>query len=126
MTIKVIIGGKDYTKHTILPIKWNALLNERLDEARLSLRQTPKHIFDIGALVEIQITQSDKTHILNFIISADTSTEIPPGSKNYNHELCLIEPTKMLEGIVVETLTFKNPLGRAYASNPIKAVPQYE
>lgn len=110
MNISFAIDGVDYTPNLILPIKWNALLDERLDEGRVSLRNTSVSLFRIGA--PVAITVENKT--IDFIVSADESMEIPVGSGMYNHELSIIEPTKILEGIIVESLTFINNLGRTY------------
>ena len=117
MDITIAINGKDISSHTATPIKWNALLDERLDEGRLSIRQVTTELYPIGAQVKITVGDTDK----DFIISADESVEVPPGSSKYDHELSLIEPTKMLEGIVVESLTFTNNLGRTYDVDPIVA-----
>lgn len=106
MDLTITIDGVDYTQHTALPVKWNALLDERLDEGRLSLHHTQKDLFRIGAEVFI--------NDMGFVIAEDEAVETPPGSGFYNHELILIEPTKELEGIVVESLTFTNNLGRTY------------
>ncbi|MDE6618522.1 MAG: hypothetical protein K2K13_05820 [Clostridiales bacterium] len=102
-----------------MPIKWNALLDERLDECRLSVRQVTTELYPIGAQVKITVGYTDK----DFIISADESVEVPPGSGKYDHELSLIEPTKLLEGIVVESLTFANSLGHMYGNS--EASPAY-
>lgn len=112
MNISFIVDGMDCTSNLILPIKWNALLDERLDEGRVSLRNTSVSLFGIGAPVVITV----ENETIDFIISADESSEISVGSGKYNHELSLIEPTKILEGIIVENLTFTNALGRTYSN----------
>lgn len=117
MIISLNIDGVDYTPNLILPIKLNSLLDERLDEGRISLRNTTVSLFRIGAHVKIWIDHQR----IDFIISADQSTELPPGSGKYNHELAIIEPTKILEGIMCESLTFKRALGRTYNMKSIKA-----
>lgn len=123
MTFQITINGQDTV--VALPIKFNSLLDERLDECRLSLRHVRKSTYDIGSRVVINITNLDGSVVTrDFIVSADESVEVPVGSGYYNHELSMIEPTKILEGIVVETLTFTNNLGRTYAANPEKAVRQ--
>ena len=122
MQINIFIDDVDVGRYAVLPIKWNALLDERLDEGRLSLRQCPIELFKIGAFVIIRVDGKEQ----HFIVSADTSTEIPVGSGKYNHELSVIEPTKELEGIMVETLTFSNNLGRTLTDYPIKVLPIYE
>lgn len=123
MTFQITINGQDTV--VALPIKFNSLLDERLDECRLSLRHIQQSTYDIGSQVVIKITNLDGSVVTrDFILSADESVEVPVGSGYYNHELSMIEPTKILEGIVVETLTFTNNLGRTYAANPEKAVRQ--
>lgn len=112
MTFKLTIDGVDYTQHLALPVKWNALLDERLDEGRASLRHTKKDLFRIGAEVTLNLGNGDGD--IDFIVAEDEAAEIPCGSGYYNHELMLIEPTKILERIPVETLTFTNNLGRTY------------
>lgn len=114
--ISVKINGTEYNRYVPLPIKWNQLLDERLDEGVISVHSTDIKLFRIGTKVNISVT--DNTDIkqidLDFIVAADTATEVPVGSGKYDHDLTLIEPTKILEGVVVETLTFTNSLGRNY------------
>lgn len=116
MQIQILIDGKD--ARVALPVKWNTLLDERLDESRLSLRNEQTKLYRIGAPVSIRVNNTQK----DFIISADESKEIPAGSGRYDHELSLIEPTKILEGIIVESLTFTNNLGRTYMNTPVEAL----
>lgn len=117
MDIKIMIDGKDASPKTALPIKWNELLDERLDEGRLSIRYARTRMFPIGSPVTITVDDVER----NFIVSADEATEIPVGSNHYNHELSIIEPTKLLEGILVENLTFTNGLGRVYSGKQLTA-----
>ncbi|MCH5165654.1 MAG: hypothetical protein J1G01_04565 [Clostridiales bacterium] len=115
MTFKITINGIDISSHVAMPIKFNALLDERLDESRLSLRHTDVKIYDIGAVVEIEITNLDQSVVTrHYIVSADDSVEIPAGSGFYDHELSIIESTKLLEGSVTESLTFSNDLKHIY------------
>lgn len=119
MEIKVMINGKDASPKTALPIKWNELLDERLDEGRLSIRYARTRMFPIGSPVTITVDDVERS----FIVSADEATEIPVGSNHYNHELSIIEPTKLLEGILVENLTFTNNLGYTYNVAPVDVIP---
>ncbi len=120
MSRQIIINDKDISSNVAMPLKWNALLDERLDEGRMSVRHVTTKLYPLGAQVKITVDDT----VEDFIISADESTEIPVGSGYYNHELSLIEPTKLLEGIVVESLTFTNNLGRTYDINKIDVEPQ--
>lgn len=123
---RVIINGQDYTKHVVFPIKWSRLLDERLDEVRLSMKYCTEHIFTPLTPVTIKaIDKKDKEQNFTFIVSTDDATELPVGSGRFNHEVMLIEQTKLLEGIVVDALTFTNDLGRVYTSNPKTAQPIY-
>ena len=119
MAVSVTINGIDYTANAALPIKWSGLLDERLDEGRLSLKHVDVDIFPIGSTVSIDSE-------LDFVVASDEASESPCGGGLFNHELSLIEPTKLLEGIIVETLTFQNSLGRTYTSNQVKVEPVYE
>lgn len=114
---EVKIGEKDYTAHTVFPIKWSKLLDERLDETRLTLKYLPEKVF--APLTSAQVTLKDRkgnTIILKNVVSTDEGTEVPIGSGKYNHEMMQLEETKILEGIIVDALTFTNDLGRDYAN----------
>ena len=55
-----------------------------------------------------------ETQIVYMFIANDRGIETPVGSGRYNHELYLIERTKLLERYICESLTFTNPLGNNY------------
>lgn len=65
MQIQILIDGKD--ARVALPVKWNTLLDERLDESRLSLRNEQTKLYRICAPVSIKVNNTQK----DFIISAD-------------------------------------------------------
>lgn len=126
-TYTITIDGTDYTKHIPMPIKWSALLDERLDEGRISLKRTKTELFQ--PMTEVVIRFTDKKGVVTektFIVSLDEATETPVGSGYYNHEISLIEETKKLEGIIIEPITYTNDLGRVYTGDPKKAEPIYE
>lgn len=50
----------------------------------------------------------------DYIVANDYAIEQPVGSGKYNHQLYLIELTKILEGYIVDSLAFTNPLGNDY------------
>ena len=114
-TYKITIDGVDYTRYIPMPVKWSSLLDERLDEGRLSLRNCLTPLFPPLSRVTIDFTDKQNTLTqLVFLVSADEATEIPVGSGHFNHELMLIEETKKLEGIIIDSLTYTNRLGRTY------------
>lgn len=121
---QVSIGGKDYTNQTVYPIKWSKLLDERLDETRLSLKRLNRNI--IHPLTPATVVMTDKRGreiTLNTVVTTDNAAEVFVGSGQYNHEIMCLEETKILEGIVVDALTFRNDLGRVYANNPTTIYP---
>lgn len=123
-TFKVEIDGKDYTNNVVFPIKWEKRLDERLDETRISMKRIKRNIFP--PLTPVTITLTDKRGdkvVLNAVITTDESAEVPVGAKTYDHEIMMLEETKILEGIVVDALTFTNALGRSYIKNAVTVLP---
>lgn len=126
--LSIKINGKEFNKHAVLPFKWSSYLDERLDEGRISLKGVPNKLFTPLTPVVIDCTISGKTthERIDFVVSSDESSELPPGSGSYDHELVLIEPTKILERIVCDTLVFQNNLGRTYTAYQVEVEPVYE
>lgn len=115
---QLLIGGKDATKNVPFPIKWNDLLDERLDEARISIKQVNTRTF--APLTDVYLKAEDSFgNVIEkyYLVSNDFSYEYPPGSGKYDHEIVLIEQTKYLEGFLCDTMTFTNDLGRNYLNN---------
>lgn len=57
-TIKIDIGGVDYSKYVVSPVKLGNLLDERLDEANITLRYIDKPYFEPQTLVRVNITNA--------------------------------------------------------------------
>lgn len=68
--------------------------------------------FSITEIVGPSTFKTEKT--FEMIVASDNALERPVGSGKYNHELYLIELTKLLEGVVCDSLTFTNALGNNY------------
>lgn len=136
----VTINGIDYTKYAVYPLKWGNLLDERLDEAYVTLKFVPKSLQD-GAfrplsLAKIVISNTPDTnqeseqdeffgidqnlnqitHRLTqttnkrFLVARDMVYNNPIGGNFDTHELYIIEETKFLEAFICDTLTFRNAL----------------
>lgn len=138
-SVYVYIDGINRTPSAVLPLKTGNFLDERLDECRLSLRVIKKKNFAPLTPVEIIInnefylgtresrrTIKKRTQTKHFIVANDNATETQIGSGLYNHELYLIEVTKIAECVVVDTLTFTNDLGRSYTANATVLTPEWE
>lgn len=136
----VTINGIDLTNYAVYPLKWGNLLDERLDEAYVTLKFVPKSLQD-GAfrplsLAKIVISNTPDTnqdseqdevfgidqnlnqitHRLTqttnkrFLVARDTVYNNPIGGNFDTHELYIIEETKFLEAFICDTLTFRNAL----------------
>lgn len=129
ITFTVSINGKLYPK-AVFPLKTADLLDEQLDEAYLTMVLCKEEHFDMLSRVQInaktknaygQIT-SEKS--FNYVIANDKSTLTIKDKKLYKHEIYLIEETKLLEGLVGDSIVFTNTLGNLYANNDALALPQ--
>lgn len=130
---EVIIGKINYTHYCVMPLKGANLLDERLDEVYLPLRHIPVEFFQ--PLTPVKIIIHNKVHFnenvayskdktLYFVVANDNNiVESPVGSGKYNHDIYLVETTKVAECIIVDSLTFTNDLGRNYAKNPKPITP---
>lgn len=130
-SFSVYINGINLTHYVVVPLKWGNFLDEQLDEMYLSLRHGPFANIKPLSPVEIHLsnrlywgntTENTKEQIKRFIVANDNSEESPIGSKRYNHDLYLIEITKLAECIVVDTLTFTNDFGRNYIKNAVTTI----
>lgn len=122
---EVKINGTDVTPHVVFPIKWSNLLDERLDEARVSLKALATPVYPAMSLLSIAMTDRiGNTLNKNYYVSSDSSYESPPGSGKYNHDLALVEETKFLEGFLIDSVTFTNDLGRNYTNNVVLVAPK--
>lgn len=136
-TAAVYINGINLTAFTVFPLKWGNLLDERLDEMYLSLRHCPIENFKPLTPVEIHYSNqlyfgsanvgNPETLVKRYLIADDANaTENPVGKGLYDHDLYIIELTKILECVVVDTNTITNVLGRYYTGAPSLVVPTIE
>lgn len=145
----VVINGTEFTDYAIYPLKWANLLDERLDEATLTLKFVPKStqdgVFRPLSLVKLTIANSPDTYQTalqpatdgvtqelsdnrltqmtdkRFIVAKDTVYNNPIGGSFDTHELYIIEETKFLEAFICDSLTFRNALlNRFGGHNPAR------
>ena len=108
---------------TVFPLTWGELLDERLDEAYITLYKSTEKAYKPLTEVRIILRKGEQTvDTLYFIVASDNATEYPIGSGKYKHKLYLIERTKILEGVLCQTITFTNAMGKVYtnAARPVK------
>ena len=129
ITFTVSINGKLYPK-AVFPLKTADLLDEQLDEAYLTMVLCKEEHFDMLSRVQIdartknaygQIT-SEKS--FNYVIANDRSVLTIKDKKLYKHEIYLIEETKLLEGLVGDSIVFTNTLGNIYTLNAPLSTPK--
>lgn len=141
-TFRVTIENEDFTKKSTFPLKWCDLLDERLDECYLSIKNLkrkepflPMSILELTLVNQPEckvggIKQTDNADIIQsydnstkkltqtltkrYIVATDTVNEYPIGSGLYVHDIYFIEETKLLEGYICDSLMFTNPLGNVY------------
>lgn len=128
ITFTTKLNGKPYPK-SVFPLKTGNLLDEQLDEAYLTMVLCKEEHFDMLTRVQIdartknaygQVT-SEKSFY--YVIANDKSTLTIKDKKLYKHEIYLIEETKLLEGLVGDSIVFTNTLGNMYTLNaPIAPV----
>lgn len=128
ITFTTKLNGKPYPK-SVFPLKTGNLLDEQLDEAYLTMVLCKEEHFDMLTRVQIdartknaygQVT-SEKSFY--YVIANDKSTLTIKDKKLYKHEIYLIEETKLLEGLVGDSIVFTNTLGNKYPLNaPIAPV----
>lgn len=131
--IAIYINGINLTRYVVMPLKWANLLDERLDEGIISLRNCPVKVIAPLSTVEIRINNSvvmgsqttyNKQKTMYMIVSSIAdSNENPVGSGRYDHELNIIEPTKLLERIVVDSITYTNVNSKIFTANARPVTP---
>ena len=135
-TAAVYIDGINRTSRTVMPLKWGNFLDERLDECHLALRAVKKENFAPLTPVEIvlkneiywgtgahRVTERLIQRTKYYVIANDNAEEMQIGTGIYNHDLYLIEVTKVAECYVVDTITFTNVMGRSYPKDKTYADP---
>ena len=129
----VYIDGINRTNKAGTPPKRGNFLDERLDEATLSLRaikletispRTPVEVVRRNELCYDGETVDVQTDTTQFLCANDASEEMILGSGLYNHDLYLIELTKALELYIVDTLTYTNDIGRIFTNSQTPVVPE--
>nr|DAG44631.1 MAG TPA: hypothetical protein [Caudoviricetes sp.] len=99
----------------VFPFSFGRLLDERLNEAYVTLYNSSTKEFRPTEDIKVVITYADGvTTTQYYIIARDDAKEQTPGKGKYKHQLYLVERTKLLEGIVCQSITFTNARGVDY------------
>lgn len=106
MNYTITFDNVDYTDYLSLPFTETYALDESLDNAIVNLKQMAKSE-PFKPYTKVIISYGDGTS--TYYVAQDNVTKIV-GGDYYNHEIALIEETKILEKIVVDTNTITQPL----------------
>ena len=93
ITSAIYVNGTNFTPYLVQPIKWGNFLDERLDEAYITLIGTKFKAFQPMDKVELVLTLTNPyrnkttTRHNYYLIANDKATESPIGSGRYTHEL---------------------------------------
>lgn len=98
------IDGRDYSKYLILPFVLQDTGVEQLDSAIVELRGMPTDA-KFAPFLPVSLFGGK----YNYVVADDTVTEVF-GRSLWNHQLTLIDETKMLERILMEGKSFTQPL----------------
>lgn len=103
----------------VFPLTSSSLLDEKLDETYVTFYNSRKEIYPPADLFRIQRYENG-TKVSDDVLAVanDEAAETPFGSGRYKHTVSLMEPTKLLEGIICQTLTFTNDLGKEFTLHP--------
>lgn len=109
-------AGEWTSMHAVFPFSYGNFLDERLNEAYLHIWQDPNSIYNPGTEMCITWTEGEETPMY-YVVARDSAMECPIGSGKYKHDIYLIERTKLLEGLIGQTITFTNAKGNLYTQN---------
>ena len=98
------IDGRDYSKYLILPFVVQDTGVEQLDSAIVELRGMPTE-GKFAPFLPVSLFGGK----YNYVVADDTVTEVF-GRSLWNHQLTLIDETKVLERILMEGKSFTQPL----------------
>lgn len=123
---QIKINGVDYSKYLIAPVNIQFKLDKSLDEGSIVLKGIPVKLFPQQSDVEIKLNDETEERKYEFIISNDFSKAEPVGSGIYYHEIKLVERTKLLEFLIVESISFNNPLEKNILGTQVLPINVYK
>ena len=97
--------------------KFNQTMLKVIDRSDLTFNKAEDGSYvstDGKTTMRLENNRITETKTVTYLVSNDKSVESPVGSGRYNHQLYLIELTKILEGFIGDSITFTNALGNKY------------
>ena len=115
--LSISINNTDYSPYLHYPYSFQNTLDETLDSAKVML---------VGMKQSAPFIPFSKVNLCGrtYALADDRPSELY-GRKVFNHDLTLIEPTKILERYIVGGKSFTNPRNVNLTNEPIKAIGTY-
>lgn len=130
ISFSVTIGGVEYD-YCAVPFKFENVLDATLDTATLQVDRVSANIIPPLTPVNLAVKSNsawggEQSVTFEYVVSADEAEESPVGSGLYRHQLVLVEPTKISEGVICDSLCVTHPGGNVYTKNAKPVVPVEE
>lgn len=112
--------GWEKQYEAVRPFEYCNLLDERLDEAALTVIGSSVELYKPTDIVMIGIPgqeEGEPPTFMYYTVASDLPQELPNGSGKWKHDLSLIELTKLLEGVACQAVTFTNGNPQVFASD---------
>ena len=114
----------------VFPFNYGQLLDERLNEAYITVMNSDIKSYRPTTEIRIDLVENareaeEKTTSQYYIVASDNAYEYPVGSGKYKHKLYLIERTKLLEGIMCQSITFTNAKSNIYTNAQYNVAPTF-
>ncbi len=111
----------------VFPFNYGQLLDERLNEAYVTVMNSAVKSYRPTTEIRVDLVESardpdQKITSQYYIVASDNSYEFPVGSGKYKHKLYLLERTKLLEGVMCQSITFTNTKGTVYSKSATKVI----
>lgn len=114
----------------VFPYSYANLLDERLNEAYVTILGSTVNNYKPTTPIRITVNENNGNAptVFNYVVARCRSYQrpmkIPESTLYYENQLYLIEPTKLMEGIYGQTITFTNTKGNIYSLASFPVTPQ--
>lgn len=108
----------------VFPLGTGDFLDERLDEAYVTFYDDTPH-YESGTIFKVLLTENTESSTFYYVLDSDSSINIKVGAELYRHTLHLLEPTKLTEGVLCQTISFTNELGSDGSKSNAYSIPYF-
>lgn len=114
-----IYRGNAVSAGSTIPATYAEMLDESLDSGYIDFRGANVGVIRPLTQVRLDIEEqpAGNTYSRYYVVGGDEAVESPNGSGKWTHKLFMLEPTKLTEGVLCQSITFTNTKGNVYASD---------